>query len=81
MHFIHDCSSRGEILYARNELCNLTRHQIKIKESQELKEELQALNFLDTWSGKMEWKKEKHLVMEIHTDASTYKWGGGGNTF
>ena len=24
----------------------------------------------------MEWKKEKHLVMEIHTDASTYKWGG-----
>ena len=52
------------------------RSNSKVTMTQELKEELQALNFLDTWSGIIEWKKEKHLVMEIYTDASTYKWGG-----
>ena len=52
------------------------RSKSKVTMTQELREELQAWNFLDTWSGKMEWRKEKHLVIEIHTDASTYKWGG-----
>ena len=46
----------------------------KVPLAGELREELQAWKFLDTWSGKMEWKKERHLVMEIHTDASTYKY-------
>ena len=48
----------------------------KVTLTRELRDELQAWNFPDTWDGKMEWKKEKHLVIEVHTDASTYKWGG-----
>ena len=70
----------GDKLYTRkmNYAISLgIRSKLKVTMTQELKEELQSWNFLDTWSGKMVWKKEKHLVIEIHTDASTYKWGGG----
>ena len=66
----------GEINYA---ISLGIRSKSKVTMTQELKEELQARNFLDTWSGKMERKKEKHLVIELHTYAYTYNggWGGG----
>ncbi|MEW8544651.1 MAG: reverse transcriptase domain-containing protein, partial [Candidatus Thiodiazotropha sp.] len=48
----------------------------KVLMSAELREELEAWKFLDEWQGKMVWKKERHLFMEIFSDASTFKWGG-----
>ena len=48
----------------------------KILMSAELREELEAWKFLDNWQGKMVWKQERHLYLEIFSDASTFKWGG-----
>ena len=41
-----------------------------------LLEEIKAWRFLDTWTGKLEWKQEKHLSVQIYTDSSLFKWGG-----
>lgn len=48
----------------------------KIVMSPELREELEAWKFLDTWQGKMVWKQEKHLFIELFSDSSIFKWGG-----
>ena len=48
----------------------------KIYISEALRDELEAWRFLDTWQGKLEWKKERHFFLEIHSDSSNYKWGG-----
>ena len=42
----------------------------------ELKEELEDWRFLDTWEGKLEWKRERHISLELYSDASKFKWGG-----
>ena len=42
----------------------------------ELKEELEAWKFLDTWEGKLEWKRERHISLELFSDSSKFKWGG-----
>lgn len=34
-----------------------------------LKDELLAWTFFDNWTGKLEWKKERHLKLGILTDA------------
>ena len=52
------------------------RSKSKVCMYAELREEIQSWEFLDTWNGKMEWKKERHIFMELHSDASWYKWGG-----
>ena len=44
--------------------------------SADLREEIQSWRFLDNWDGQMVWKKERHLYLEIVSDASTFKWGG-----
>ncbi|CAC5381177.1 unnamed protein product [Mytilus coruscus] len=44
--------------------------------TKDLKDEIINWRFLDSWTGKLEWKKERHLVVNIYTDASMYKWGG-----
>ena len=31
--------------------------------------------FLDTWTGHQSWHTEKHVVIEVATDASDRKWG------
>ena len=48
----------------------------KVYMSDELREEIETWKFLDTWDGKLEWKKERHISVELHSDASLYKWGG-----
>ena len=52
------------------------RSKSKVHMYTELREQIQSWNILDTWNGKMEWKKERHIFMELHSDASLYKWGG-----
>ena len=42
----------------------------------ELREELEAWKFLDNWEGKLEWKRERHITLELFSDASKFKWGG-----
>ena len=32
--------------------------------------------FLDSWSGFLPWKDEKHVSITVHTDASNTGWGG-----
>ena len=41
-----------------------------------LREELEAWKFLDNWQGKMVWKQERHLYLEIFSDASTFNGEG-----
>ncbi|CAC5395697.1 unnamed protein product [Mytilus coruscus] len=52
------------------------RKQTSIPMTKDLKDEIINWRFLDSWTGKLEWKKERHLVVNIYTDASMYKWGG-----
>ncbi|VDI70479.1 Hypothetical predicted protein [Mytilus galloprovincialis] len=52
------------------------RNQTSIPMTKDLKDELNNWRFLDSWTGKLEWKKERHLVVNIYTDASMFKWGG-----
>ena len=48
----------------------------KIYISEALRDELEAWRFLDTWQGKLEWKKREAFFLAIHSDSSNYKWGG-----
>ena len=48
----------------------------KIYISEALRDELEAWRFLDTWQGKLEWKKREAFFLEIHSDSSNYKWVG-----
>lgn len=41
-----------------------------------LKEKLITWRFIDNWEGKLEWKKERHLLINLHSDSSKFKWGG-----
>ncbi|CAC5370047.1 unnamed protein product [Mytilus coruscus] len=52
------------------------RKQTSIPMTKDLKDEIINWRFLDSWTGKLEWKKERHLVVNIYTDASMYKLGG-----
>ena len=38
--------------------------------------EINTWRFLDTWTGTLEWKQEKHLSVQMYTDSSMFKWGG-----
>ena len=46
------------------------------KTNSRLLEKIKAWRFLDTWTGKLEWKQEKHISVQIYTDSSLFKWGG-----
>ena len=41
-----------------------------------LRQELQHWEFLRSWDGVSKWKQERHLVVDLATDASGYKWAG-----
>ncbi|XP_071124009.1 uncharacterized protein [Mytilus edulis] len=40
-----------------------------------LKTEISHWAFLDKWEGFVPWRKERHLQINLATDASLYKWG------
>ena len=42
----------------------------------ELREELEAWKFLDNREEKLEWRCERHISLELYSDASKIKWGG-----
>ena len=44
--------------------------------SHELREELEHWRFLDSWSGFLPWKDEKHFQLNAFSDASGSGWGG-----
>ena len=41
-----------------------------------LREEIEHLRFLDSWEGTLPWPSERHIVLEILSDASDYAWEG-----
>ena len=41
-----------------------------------LKEEILFWRFLDDWTGHVPWQLEKHVAIEISTDASQSRWAG-----
>ncbi|CAH3163813.1 unnamed protein product, partial [Porites lobata] len=41
-----------------------------------LREEIEHWRFLDSWEGTLPWPSERHIVLEILSDASDYAWGG-----
>ena len=44
--------------------------------SRELKAEFKHWRFLDSWSGFLPWKDEKHFQLDVFSDASGSGWGG-----
>ena len=44
--------------------------------SRELKVELELWRFLDSWSGFLPWRDEKHSQLDVFSDASDSGWGG-----
>ena len=44
--------------------------------SHELKAEFEHWRFLDSWSGFLPWKDEKHFQLDVFSDASDSGWGG-----
>ena len=44
--------------------------------SHELKAELELWRFLDSWSGFLPWRDEKHSQLDVFSDASDSGWGG-----
>ena len=48
--------------------------QIRITDA--LRSELLHWRFLDSWSGFLPWKDEKHTNVTVHSDASNTGWGG-----
>ncbi|KAJ7391233.1 hypothetical protein OS493_019364 [Desmophyllum pertusum] len=44
--------------------------------SNDLKEEFEHWRFLDSWSGFLPWKDEKHFQLNVFSDASGSGWGG-----
>ena len=40
-----------------------------------LREEIEHWRFLDSWEGTLPWPSERHIVLEILSDASDYAWG------
>ena len=41
-----------------------------------LREEIEHWRFLDSWEGTLPWPSERHIVLEILSDASDFAWGG-----
>ena len=41
-----------------------------------LREEIEHWRFLDSWEGTLPWPSERHIVLDILSDASDYAWGG-----
>ena len=41
-----------------------------------LKEEILSWRFLNDWTGHVPWRLEKHVAIEISTDASQSGWAG-----
>ncbi|CAC5391415.1 unnamed protein product [Mytilus coruscus] len=77
--FIPSQSVQSAKLYTRemnNAISLGILKQTSIPMTKDLKDEIINWRFLDSWTGKLEWKKERHLVVNIYTDASMYKWGG-----
>ena len=44
--------------------------------SSDLRQELEHWRFLDSWSGFLPWKDEKHFQLTVFSDASKSSWGG-----
>ena len=65
----------GAKLYTR-EMNLAISFGLKTGSSVSLKEKLEAWRFLDTWEGKLEWKRERHVSLELYSDSSKFKCGG-----
>ena len=66
-------------LYTRemnNAISCAIRNQSSVIMTDDLKSEIISWRFLDLWTGKLEWKKERHLAVKVFTDSSLFKWGG-----
>lgn len=53
-----------------------SKNSKSIRISKDLREEIEYWNFLDNWEGCVPWKQEKHLQINLATDASSFRWGG-----
>lgn len=53
-----------------------TRSSRPIAISKSLREEIQHWLFLETWSGILPWRSERHAHIKLYSDSSSYAWGG-----
>ena len=47
-----------------------------VKVTESLKEELEHWKFLDSWNRFLPWRKERHLVVKVISNALNFGWGG-----
>ena len=52
-----------------------TKNSRSVPMKNDLREEIEHWRFLDDWEGFVPWRSEKHLQVEIPTDASLFRWG------
>ncbi|KAK3738628.1 hypothetical protein QZH41_009488 [Actinostola sp. cb2023] len=67
-------------LFSNNAYQAISRAQksssTSIRLSDPLRNEILHWRFLDSWSGFLPWKEEKHVCVSVHSDASNTGWGG-----
>ena len=69
-------------LFSNNDFQAISRAQkntsrsLSVRMTGPLRKEIMEWRFLDSWSGFLPWKDEKHVSVTLHTDASNTGWGG-----
>ena len=53
-----------------------TRSSKSVRISPALRREIDHWLFLESWDGFLPWRSEKHYQIKLHSDASSYAWGG-----
>lgn len=53
-----------------------SRSSKPVRISQDLRREIEHWLFLESWTGYLPWRTETHYQIKIHSDASSYAWGG-----
>ena len=64
-------------LYIRN-ICGAlasAHGSLEVDMSDLLREEIAHWRFLDSWTGHVNWRSEKHTYISVETDASGTGWG------
>ena len=52
-----------------------TKNSRSVQMKDDLRQEIEHWRFIDNWDGFVPWRSEKHLQVEIATDASLFRWG------
>ena len=55
---------------------NAMKSKKLVKVNGALRKEIEHWRFLDSWSNHMPWRDERHISLQLASDASGFAWGG-----